>query len=319
MEPIGGYFGLELRQGVEYHKDAIRLNSGRHAFEYILRTSKYKKVYLPYYSCDSLLEPLAALGIASSFYYIDEQLKPVFNFKAIESDACFLYINYFGLKSQYISHLAEFCANLIIDNTQAFFALPERDVPTFYSCRKFFGVPDGAYLYNISTLGQFYPVSKSSVNNCLHLLLRLDDELSNGYVHFKEVEADLSNQGITKMSVLTQRLMQSVDYTAVAKRRKENFNYLHVLLKPTNKLHFSYADNGVPLSYPYVCENENVRNYMIKKKIFTPQYWPEALHRCHVGDVEYDLIKNTFHIPVDQRYNILDMKYIVDELLNYVQ
>ena len=36
MNPIGGYFELELRKGEEYHKEAIRLNSGRNAFEYVL-------------------------------------------------------------------------------------------------------------------------------------------------------------------------------------------------------------------------------------------------------------------------------------------
>jgi hypothetical protein len=32
---IGGYFELELSRGEEYHSDAIRLNTGRNAFEYI--------------------------------------------------------------------------------------------------------------------------------------------------------------------------------------------------------------------------------------------------------------------------------------------
>jgi hypothetical protein len=319
MAPIGGYFGLELREGVEYHKDAIRLHSGRQAFEYILRANKYKKVYLPYYSCGVLLEPLVVLGIPYSFYHIDEHLKPVFDFQTIEDDACFLYIDYFGLKSHYVSRLAEFCKNLIIDNTQAFFALPERDVPTFYSCRKFFGVPDGSYLYTNTLLNQFYPISKSSVNNCLHLLQRRDGEVENGYIHFKEMEADLSNQSITRMSALTQRLLQGIDYKGVVKKRRDNFNYLHTFLKQTNKLELGYVGSCVPLSYPYCCENEDVRKYMIKKKIFTPQYWADALHRCHPGDVEYDLIKNVFHIPVDQRYNILDMRYIIDELLHFIQ
>ena len=35
---IGGYFELELRNGAYYHKDAIRLNTARNCFEYILRS-----------------------------------------------------------------------------------------------------------------------------------------------------------------------------------------------------------------------------------------------------------------------------------------
>jgi len=32
---IGGYFELELRDGNKYHNNAIRINSGRNAFEYL--------------------------------------------------------------------------------------------------------------------------------------------------------------------------------------------------------------------------------------------------------------------------------------------
>ncbi len=32
---IGGYFGLELRHGEHYHKDAIRLNTARNCFEFV--------------------------------------------------------------------------------------------------------------------------------------------------------------------------------------------------------------------------------------------------------------------------------------------
>ena len=51
MEAIGGYFELELRKGKHYHENALRLNSARNAFEYILRVRNYKKIYIPYYTC----------------------------------------------------------------------------------------------------------------------------------------------------------------------------------------------------------------------------------------------------------------------------
>jgi len=35
MNSIGGYFELELLRREEYHKNAIRLNTGRNAFEYV--------------------------------------------------------------------------------------------------------------------------------------------------------------------------------------------------------------------------------------------------------------------------------------------
>jgi len=43
MNAIGGYFELELPYGEEYHKNAIRLNTCRNAFEYILIAKSYKR------------------------------------------------------------------------------------------------------------------------------------------------------------------------------------------------------------------------------------------------------------------------------------
>ena len=72
-DAIGGYFGLELRKGEHYHKDALRLNSARNCFEYVLLARQYKRVYVPYFTCEVMLEPLHKLGIEYTFYHINEQ------------------------------------------------------------------------------------------------------------------------------------------------------------------------------------------------------------------------------------------------------
>ena len=41
MKSIGGYLELELKKNEEYHKEALRLNSGRNALEYILKSNTY--------------------------------------------------------------------------------------------------------------------------------------------------------------------------------------------------------------------------------------------------------------------------------------
>ena len=43
---IGGYIGLELRQGTHYHANALPLNTGRNCFEYILKLRGYNHVLL---------------------------------------------------------------------------------------------------------------------------------------------------------------------------------------------------------------------------------------------------------------------------------
>ena len=147
MNSIGGYFELELPKGEEYHKNAIHLNTGRNALELILTIKQYKKVYIPYYTCDVILEPFDKLKIDYEFYSIDQNFEPLFSYDKIKENEGFLYINYFGLKDAFISSFLKNCKNLIIDNSQELYFLPKLGIPSFYSCRKFFGVPDGAYLY----------------------------------------------------------------------------------------------------------------------------------------------------------------------------
>ncbi len=135
---IGGYFELELSRGEEYHSDAIRLNTGRNAFEYILRAKKFNKVYLPFYTCDVMLEPITKLNLAYEFYSIDSNFLPIFNYSNVQENEVFVYNNYFGICDVQTREVAALCKNLIIDYSQAFYSKPIKGVDTFYSPRKFF-------------------------------------------------------------------------------------------------------------------------------------------------------------------------------------
>ncbi|WP_264554527.1 hypothetical protein [Flavobacterium sp. N1946] len=122
-DAIGGYFGLDLREKEAYHKEkkCIALNTSRNCLEYILFGRNYQLVFIPYFTCEAILEPFNKLNIQFEFYSIDENLEPIFDFNKLDSNAAFLYTNYFGLKDNYIKELAAQDVNLIIDNSQSFF------------------------------------------------------------------------------------------------------------------------------------------------------------------------------------------------------
>ena len=84
------------------------------------------------------------LNINYEFYHINEMLEP--EIKQINNDSALLYTNYFGIKVEFIQSIIKKNKNIIIDNSQAFYAEPINGIDTFYSPRKFFGVPDGGYL-----------------------------------------------------------------------------------------------------------------------------------------------------------------------------
>jgi hypothetical protein len=306
---IGGYFELELSQGEEYHKNAIRLNTGRNAFEYILRAKKYKKVYLPYYTCDVMLEPIHKLDLCYEFYHIDKSFRPIFNFTQIKKDEVFVYNNYFGICDEQTSEVSKQCENLIIDNSQAFFAKPINGVDTFYSPRKFFGVPDGAYLYTDTTLNIVLE-KDVSYNRCLHLLGRLDTGASNHYKAFKQNSLALANEPIKQMSNLTQSLLKSIDYWSVAQKRRENFNYLNNVLND-NELEIILKENAVPMVLPYLIKNgDSLKQKLIEKKIFIASYWPNVLEVADKQCIEYYFSLNLNPIPIDQRYTTIEINKV---------
>jgi hypothetical protein len=310
MNPIGGYFELELRKSEEYHKDAIRLNTGRNALELILRTRKFSKVYIPYYTCDVILEPFIKTKTQYEFYSIDNNFEPIFDYSLIKGDISFLFTNYFGLKDVFIKKLSKKCKNLIIDNSQAFFSKPIDITDTIYSCRKFFGVPDGAYLYLDKIDFEGFP-QDISIDRFFHLIKRFEYGAEEGYSDFKKNEENLIGQPIKKMSKLTQSLMCNIDYEFIRKKRIENFKYLHDNLFNINELDFDLANTSVPMLYPFLSNILDLKQKFIEKKIFVATYWPNVLEWTKKDSLEYKYTTQIIHLPIDQRYGINEIEYIL--------
>lgn len=316
---IGGYFGLELRKGNDYHSKAIRLNSGRNAFEYILKVKAYRKVYLPYFTCDVMLEPILKLRLENEFYHLNDKFEPLFDFSNVKKDETFIYTNYFGLFDHIITKLVNKCPNIVIDNAQAFFSKPLAGVDTFYSARKFFGVPDGAYLYiNPSGSGIFENLPENTVADRFeHLLKRIELGPEEGYEAFRKNNKRFVGEPIKKMSLLSQRLLEGINYQFVAEKRKSNFQFLYYQLKEKNLLDFFYDGHTVPMVYPFLTDKEDLKSKLIKQKIFVATYWPNVIDWCDSNSLEHRLAKNILHLPIDQRYGKSEMKTIGDFIKNY--
>lgn len=313
MEAIGGYFSLELPRGEEYHKDAFRLNTGRNCLEYILRVRGYKKVYIPYYTCEVILEPFKKLSIPYEYYHIDIHFEIRDRFTLKEGEAL-LYTNYYGLKQRYVEQLAEKTGSrLIVDNTQAFYAKPIPGIDTFYTCRKFFGVPDGAYLYCDKELDDEIE-QDYSYDRMAHLVKRIDLSAEDGFKDFRCVDDGLDNQPIRKMSKLTQRMMQGIDYKAAAEKRRKNYLMLHEALGKANNLDLPLEANAVPMVYPYLAPVKGLREKLIANKVFVACYWPNVLEWAKLDDIDYLLAAQMLPLPIDQRYDIYHVNRIKEIL-----
>lgn len=310
---IGGYFELELdiKSKLDFHSDLIALNTARNCFEYILLKKKYDVVHIPYFTCDVLLEPLNKHKISYKFYDVNDDLEPILDFDIVQKNEVVLLTNYFGLKSNFIENIVQKKVNFIVDNSQAYFTKPIIGIDAFYSPRKFFGVADGGYLYTDTFIDHEFEIDRS-YERISHLIKRIELGAENGYADFKRNDASLENQPIKKMSFFTSKILNALDYESIASIRQKNYRYLHDHLKHTNKLQLPISDFDVPMIYPYRIENANgLRERLIQNKIFCATYWPNVYDWCKEEYNSYHLTSEIIAIPIDQRYDIDDMKRIL--------
>ena len=303
MLEIGGYFELELDNRGEFiHDDGILVNTGRNALELILSNlSNASKVYLPKYTCKVILEPFQKLGIPYSFYSINIQLE-IADEIVLGQDEYLLYTNYFGVKDNYVKQLVELYSNrVIIDNAQALFSEPT--TMCFYSPRKFVGIPDGGIAYMDKPIDISEYEQDCSFDRCSHLLKRIDLGAGAGYADFKDNSSKLKNQPIKQMSKLTRVLLNAIDFKKIRSKRRENFAILHSLLGSSNKFELDTLESiACPMVYPYMTDDESMRQRLIDNKVFVATYWPNVSEWCECGTTEFQLARTIIPLPIDQRY-----------------
>jgi hypothetical protein len=312
MKPIGGFFELETGapRGA-YHSDALALTNGRTCLHLLLQQTRPCKVHLPYYTCDSLVQPVVQAGIPHDFYAVDHNLEPVGI--SVGEDECLVYVNYFGLRRATVARLAQqYGSRLIVDNTQAFFEKGMPGVASFNSARKFFGVPDGGYLYGGTGPAEAPP---NADVRCDHLIDRLLGRQSQAYAEYTAAEA-AQGCDIQAMSVLSAQLLDSVDYAAAAQKRRSNYGVYRDRLGTLNQLACPMDPGAVPFCYPLLLKNPFPRERLFAQNIFVPTLWNEVQHRIPGGFAfEKQLAQNLLPLPLDQRYDETDCLRVIDAVL----
>ena len=311
VKEIGGYFGLEKLISNEYYPDLAAVNNARCALLYIIKARNYNKVYLPYFLCDSVRLVLEREKIPFEEYRIDKTFLPLLEIKTKPEEVVYI-VNYYGLISEkQLISLKNRYGNIVVDNAQAFFARPVKGIDTLYSCRKFFGVPDGGYAYTDAEVDEDIPVDVS-MKRMKHILGRYEgnsasdyyDDFNNNDESFKEIELRL-------MSKLTHNILGAIDYQAAKQRREDNFLRLSEALGEKNRLKLKCPPG--PYAYPFYIQNGmGVKKQLAKRKIYVATLWPNVLGTGL--DIETDFTENILPLPCDQRYSEEDMQRIVDAI-----
>ena len=310
MKSFGDHLVMDIRPGNHYHEDAIRLNTGRCCFEYILKAKQYKKIYIPYCVCSCIRETIRACNAEYECYFLNELLEPVQEYKLFPGEA-FFYVNWFGVTPATTKLVEIYGSQLIVDNTLAFYEKPLQGIDTFYTARKFFGVADGAYLYT-DTLLQEELEQDYSYEYMLFLLKRMDTSIEESREESGVSENRLIGQPIKKMSRLTEKILTGIDYEAIKTKRISNYLYLDAALKHENMLKFDYPKGAVPMRYPFFSDKDQFREKLIQNKIYIrPYFRPPENEWCNQDQLEYKLVQYSVLLPINQRYDVDDMVEMV--------
>ena len=316
MREIGGYFGVEPLVRHPYYPELTAVNTARHALIYIVRAKGIRKLWLPYYLCESVRHACEAEDIETAMYHIDGAMQPVWTElpqgNAMRPDEYLYLVNYFGQTAPaQAAELKKSFPNLILDNVQAFFQRPVPGMDTVYSCRKFFGVPDGGYAATDAKT-ELPPERDISSGRLTHLLGRFESGSASAYYGaFKENDRAFMKQTLRSMSALTENLLGAIDYEAVRARREQNFSVLADALGASNQLNVRMPQG--PYAYPYLCENGmEIKRRLAGGGIYVPTLWPNAL--AMDGTKEQYFAENILPLPCDQRYGEAEMREIIAAL-----
>ncbi len=313
---IGSFIELQLPHGLEYYNqstDIARLNTGRAAIWHTFKVSGAKRIWIPYYQCDSIREFLTKKNVAICYYHIDRDFNPIDLF-ANDDDAVLL-VNYFGImSSERMRILSLGYRHPIIDNCQAFFCKPLPNALNVYSCRKFVGVPDGAYVIgkNAATATDAYPQCYSS-DTATFLFSRIEYGCEGkGYQMRHLNEQRIDSEDAMKMSKLTRYILDGTDYELIRQKRRDNFEIAHSLFKDINLIEPTrfYDSETIPMVYPLLVEDDTLLDRLQKAKHFQGHWWSYICDEQPKDSFEYWIARYVIPITIDQRYGIEELEYL---------
>ena len=296
------------RKPSRLHSDALALNCGRNCLDYLIRARGIRRIWLPGLLCGSIGRVCEKNGVEVLRYHIREDY--LFGAVPLQKGDWLYVADLCGqIPRAAVRGIVAKYKNVIFDEAQAYFAPPVEGADTIYTCRKFFGVPDGAFLYTDARCDEEFPRDES--------IARMQRLLAAGQGNSpaSAVEDDeLFNSEPTKwMSSFTSDLLHSIDYDAVKNQRTANFAALSMSLGPVNKLKPQRAEGA--FAYPLWLDNgDEVRKMLAEKKIYIPLFWPNVLTDSDASSLEKELALNVLPVPCDQRYGPREMKVFVQQI-----
>lgn len=314
-----------------HNKNVLFLISGRTAIDAIIKDVKknknIKSALLPSYCCESMIVPFLDNGIEVSFYSVDVN---GIQYTEKNSADIVLVMDYFGFETKEINAVVQKAKNenkiVIYDSTQKINGnsfLEELVDYSFCSYRKWF-------YCNFSKLKKhngFFDLQDFNNYHNNYIDLRdkaadLKQKYINGEINEKSQFLKLYNdaEALLETDYMGYRgVSVKYDLSYIKNTRQRNAKYLIDRLSQIEGVNLWKKDiglNDIPLFVPIIVESklrDELKKYLVSKDIYCPVHWP----RTSIQTKYSDLYDKELSLICDQRYEISDMKRIVDEIINF--
>ena len=280
-----------------------------------------KKVMLPKYTCDTVIAPFQELGYDYQFYPVCNDLtidipkaKEIF---AAHRPNLMVVHPYFGMdltkqEQDMLEEMHEGGCEIILDLTQCLFSTMRLPFIKYYvgSIRKWFVIPDGAFLETSDEMGIFGVENEEIVSLQTKAMKLRGEYFQTGDINTKNESIRLSHEVERLMTrPITPHAMASVSKDILAfedaetqqKIRIENYKRLYEGLKDVKEIEL-IADisrlTTAPLFFPFRVDDISVmQKKLAKKAIYARLIWEKE--------------DRILTITVDQRYDLSDMDRVV--------
>lgn len=331
---------------INFGDDNQLLLSGRSAIDYILNDIKdeLNVVYMPSYCCDSMLQPFIDRGISIEFYNVllDSQNGIHYNINFNKKIDIFFAMSYFGFDvsnmDQAINNFKDKGSIVIEDITHRLLSKTSHCSGSNYavaSLRKWFPIPSGGLAIKLKgsfSNNQLYRPDQNIIAkkiNAMKLKFQyiIDDSNKNDQnkVEFLKLYAEFNqylqkNYHLISIDELSKEILNKIDINSIIDKRKKNAKYLYDNIHESNKIKFMFEkldyQNDCPLFVPLIV-NVNVRDklkdILVEYSVFCPVHWPKPF-TIQINKDEVDIYSQELSLVCDQRYNLLDMKKIINIL-----
>ena len=318
QKEYGGYLPFELtgekddRFSGYGQNNILRTNSAKAALWYVLEKRGIQKLYIPYYMCESVNRMLSETKIQVEQVFLDGELMPVL--PVPEPGAAVMLVNYFGILDTQIQQRLDRYERVIVDNSHAFFSEPvlRPGVDYIYSCRKFFGVPDGGCAIGADIARELRP--DTVADRFSYLVTSAEQGMNAAYEDKRR--CDHSFRGRYRgMSGITRGMLGVIDYENVREIRRRNFGMLKKLLEPANTFPVR-AESCPAYLYPFLAAHggEELKRRLVSERIYVPTLWPALKDDKYKNTLENRLSGECVFLPVDQRYTEEDMRFLSERV-----